>query len=99
MQFFDVLAEKIVITTLKNRAISAEKLISLAKKGVQARPYLPSIHLSEAYKKKYKYKEGDFPISEKVSSQTIALPLYVQMTKKDVTEISQRLISIIKKYE
>ena len=29
------LAEKIVITTLKNRAISAEKLIALAKKGVQ----------------------------------------------------------------
>ncbi|MEA2056064.1 MAG: hypothetical protein U9O49_04470 [Candidatus Thermoplasmatota archaeon] len=40
IDIFDVtnkkeLAEKIVITTLKNRAISAEKLITLAKKGVQ----------------------------------------------------------------
>ena len=40
IDIFDVtnkneLSEKIVITTLKNRAISAEKLITLAKKGIQ----------------------------------------------------------------
>lgn len=55
IDIFDVtnkseLAEKIVITTLKNRAISAEKLITLAKKGVQK--------LRSAVELKYVSREG-----------------------------------------
>lgn len=44
------LAEKIVVTTLKNRAISAEKLMALAKKGIQK--------LRDAVELKYVSKEG-----------------------------------------
>lgn len=55
IDIFDVtnkeeLAEKIVITTLKNRAISAEKLITLAKKSVQK--------LRSAVELKYVSREG-----------------------------------------
>lgn len=55
IDIFDVvnkeeLAEKIVITTLKNRTVSAEKLITLAKKGVQK--------LRSAVELKYISREG-----------------------------------------
>jgi len=55
IDIFDVankneLSEKIVITTLRNRAISAEKMIALAKKGIQK--------LRGAVELKYIIKEG-----------------------------------------
>jgi len=55
IDIFDVmnkteLAEKIVVTTLKNRAISGEKLIALAKKGIQK--------LRESVELKYVSDEG-----------------------------------------
>lgn len=41
---------------------------------------------------KFGYKEGDFPVSEKVSQQVLSLPVHPQITEEDLS----RIINIIK---
>lgn len=45
-----------------------------------------SLHLQEAYSR-LSYKKGDFPVSERVSSSIISLPLFPQMTMKQVETV------------
>lgn len=43
------------------------------------------------YREKFGYSPGDFPISESVSTSTIALPFYNDMTEKDVDHVVRTL--------
>ena len=63
----------------------------LAKKGIQTRNYLPSIHLQPFMKKLFGYKKGGFPISEKVSSETLALPIFVGLKTKDIKYVCDEI--------
>lgn len=65
----------------------------LAKAGVSTKPYLPSIHLAEFYKKLFGYKVGNFPVTEEISARSLALPFYIGLTERDVKEITKRLIT------
>jgi perosamine synthetase len=79
------------------KKVKRDKVIqNLAKRGISSKPYLPSIHLFDFYKKMFKYKVGDFPISEKVSNSSIALPFYISLKDKDVKFIVDSLVSVIK---
>ncbi|MFA4827369.1 MAG: DegT/DnrJ/EryC1/StrS family aminotransferase [Candidatus Shapirobacteria bacterium] len=65
-----------------------DKLIRLlANKGINTRPYLPVIHLQPFMRKMFGYKPGDFPIAEKISSQTLALPFYIGLTEDQISFI------------
>ncbi len=66
----------------------------LAEKGIQTRNYLPSIHLQPFMKKVFGYKNGDFPVSEKVSSETLALPMFVGLEMKDIKYICAEIKQI-----
>lgn len=63
--------------------------------GIQTKPYLPVIHLQPFMKKMFGYKMGDFPVSEKMSEETLALPLYIGLTKNDVEYIANKIKEII----
>lgn len=67
----------------------------LASQGIQTKPYLPAIHLQPFMKKKFNYKKHDFPIAEKISSQTLALPLYIGLKKNEVKYICEKIINLI----
>lgn len=56
----------------------------MAKKGIQCGIYFTSIHLQPFYKKEFGYKKGDFPLTESVSSRTIALPFFSNITEKEI---------------
>jgi len=71
---------------------SRNKLINhLEKKGIQTKPYLPVIHLQPYIKKQFGFKRGDFPVAEKISSQTIALPLFIGLKKEQVKLITEEI--------
>lgn len=63
----------------------------LNSRKVQSKPYLPSIHLQEHYRKNFGYKEGMFPVSELVSRSSLALPLYTGMEEKTVVLVCEEL--------
>ncbi len=60
----------------------------LTEKGIQSKKYLPEIHLQPFMKKIFKYKKGLLPITERVSSQTLALPLFYDLCEKNIKKIT-----------
>ena len=89
----------VYVVRLKNSKVSRDKLIcKLNEEGVGSKPYLPSIHLFDFYRKKFGYKVGDYPVSEKISATSFALPFYVGLKEKDVKYICNKLVNILKKY-
>lgn len=63
--------------------------------GIQTRPYLPSIHLQPFIRKMFNFNKGDFPNSEMISSQTLALPFYIGLTESDIKYITNHLVRAI----
>lgn len=90
----------VYVVQINNPKIERDKIIlDLQKEGIATKPYLPSIHLFDFYKKKFGYIPGDFPISEKISEYSLALPFYIGLKKSDVKYISDKLIQVVKRYD
>jgi len=62
--------------------------------GVQVH-YMP-LSLQPFYKKKFGYKEGDFPVAEKYYERAITLPLFPKMTDSDIKKVIKTVSGIIK---
>lgn len=90
----------VYVVKLLNKKISRNEIINLLnKQGISSKPYLPSIHLFDFYKKKYGYQKGDFPISEEISDYALALPFYIGLKEKEIEYIVNKLINTLKKYD
>jgi perosamine synthetase len=66
-------------------------LKKLRAKGIQCSNYFQPIHLQPLYQKKFQYKKGSFPITEKISDRTIALPFYNNLKEKQIKYIVKTL--------
>lgn len=71
-------------------------LRKLKKRGIGCSNYFPPIHLQPFYRKMFDYEEGDFPITERISKSTIALPFYNNLTEKEVDYVCEALKRILK---
>lgn len=67
----------------------------LKKKGIGCSNYFSPIHIQPFYGKIFGYKKGDFPIAEKVSERTIALPFYNNLKEEQIDCVCENLINII----
>jgi perosamine synthetase len=77
--------------------IDRNKVIEyLQEHGVSCRPYFTPIHLQPFYRKMFGYKEGDFPICEKVCDSTIALPFFGKMDKETIEQVCATLEDSLK---
>ena len=67
---------------------SSRKLIEhLRSQGIDARVYYPlPLHLQKCFKY-LGYKKGDFPESEKAAIQTLAIPVYPDLTRQELDYI------------
>jgi dTDP-4-amino-4,6-dideoxygalactose transaminase len=76
--------------------LSRNELIDyLNKKGVSSMVYYPKpLHLCEHFRK-MGYKEGDFPVAEKLSQQVLSLPVHPNLTKEQLDTI----INVFKEFE
>lgn len=59
-------------------------LNSLQEKGVGVAVNYRPIHLLKYYRERFGYKEGAFPVAEKIGAGTITLPLYPKMKDAEV---------------
>lgn len=68
----------------------------LEERGVPSRAYFPPIHLQPFYRNRFGYKEGDFPVCERVSRTTLALPFSGVMTEDQVDWVCCTLEEAVK---
>lgn len=71
-------------------------LSGLKEKGIGCSNYFSPIHLQPFYRRMFGYKEGDFPVAEKVSQRTIALPFFNNLKEEEIDYICEHLIESIK---
>lgn len=73
-----------------------EVMRRLGDRGVQCRPYFPSIHLQPYYVNKYGFKRGDFPITEDVSGRTLSLPFFGRLQAHEQEYVRDALVAVLR---
>lgn len=74
--FFPVLLNKDI-----NRAGLMEHM---KRKGVQTSIHYPCVHLFDIYRRNFKHREGNLPVTEDISAREVTIPLYPMMKEEDV---------------
>jgi len=69
---------------------------NLATKGITTKVYFLPVHLTRFYKKEFGYKEGNLPITEKISGQVLSLPLYPTLTKEEINYVFEMINNFFK---
>jgi dTDP-4-amino-4,6-dideoxygalactose transaminase len=66
-------------------------LAYLSEGGIGAGIHYPiPLHLQKAYQH-LNYKKGDYPVTERVAAEIVSLPMFPQMTNKQVDEVAKRV--------
>src|ERR1700719_2591938 len=64
---------------------------ALAQAGIGTGIHYPiPLHLQKAYES-LNFKQGDFPVTERVAAEIVSLPMFPQMTSEQVEEVSKRV--------
>jgi perosamine synthetase len=73
--------------------IDRDRLIGqLEAAGVSSRPYFSPIHLQPFYRERFGHRPGDFPVTERVASTTLALPFSSRLTDDEIDRVCQALV-------
>lgn len=84
-----------VYTVLLDEDIDRNDVMAqLGERGIQSKPYLPSIHLQPAYRE-LGFEEGMFPVSESISRRSLALPFYAQLSLGDQQRVVDSLADVL----
>ncbi len=59
--------------------------------GIQAKAYMPCIHLMPHYRERFGFSEGQFPIAEDASARLLALPFFGRMGEENVDRVCTAL--------
>ena len=59
--------------------------------------YFPPIHLQPFYRARFGYREGMYPICERIAQRTIALPFFNHLTDRDIDLVCQTLEVMIQR--
>jgi dTDP-4-amino-4,6-dideoxygalactose transaminase len=73
----------------------ADVMTKLQAAGIGSGVHYPAIHLFALYRR-LGWKDGDFPIAEKVCRTILTLPLFPAMTQADVGRVVDALVAILK---
>ena len=67
----------------------------LGERGIPARPYFSPLHLQPFYRTAFGYRQGDFPVTERVARSTLALPFSSLLAFEDVERVCSALASVV----
>jgi perosamine synthetase len=65
-------------------------MMALGDAGIMAKLYFPPVHLSHFYKNVLKYSPS-LPITEKLASRCLTLPMYPQLTKDEMDFMAEEI--------
>ncbi len=81
-----------------HESINRDELIKhLADKGIPAMIYYPvPLHQQKAYQDP-RYKDGDFPVSEKLAKTVMSLPMHSELDSEQLTYITTEVLNYIER--
>ncbi|WP_129408721.1 DegT/DnrJ/EryC1/StrS family aminotransferase [Marinitoga lauensis] len=83
----------------KIKEITYAVIEELNKNGVQSKNYFSPVHLQKFYRDLYGYEEGDYPVTELISSLTIAIPFYTELTLEQQKYVVETIENVLNKFE
>ncbi len=69
----------------------------LTEKRIMTKIYFQLAHLTEFYRKTFKYEAGELPVSEKLTNQVLTLPMFPNLTNENMDYIFDAIKSFYKK--
>jgi len=76
----------------KTLGIDRDTLIKeLWKRNIGTSVHFIPVHFQPFYQEKYKYKKGDFPVTEKVYEGILSLPLFPNMEERDIRDVVEAI--------
>ncbi len=98
---------KIVLPFLKNDRTTSWHLFvikidnrdniieELKNRGIGCSVHFIPIHKHTYYKKKYGYKNEDYPVANRVFEKSLSLPIYPDMTDKEVEFVIKNILELV----
>jgi perosamine synthetase len=72
-----------------------QTIVKLGEMEIEAKPYLPAIHLMSFYRERFGWREGQFPVCEDVSGRSLALPFFPGITESQVARVAEALTQLL----
>jgi len=69
---------------------------NLKENNVLTKVYFNPIHLTKYYREKFNYKNLDLPTTENISNRVLTLPIYPNISKKELDYIIKLIINFIR---
>jgi perosamine synthetase len=85
----------VYVIRLDERVDRVALMAALEEDGIPTRPYFVPIHLQPLYRERFGYRPGDFPVTERVATSTLALPFFTDMDEAQVDFVCERLAARI----
>ena len=68
----------------------------LAEAGIMSKVYFNPVHKTHFYEKELKYKT-DLPVTDKMSSEVLTLPMYATLSEKEIDLITSQIAGYFSK--
>lgn len=88
----------VFVVRLSDRFTQEERdriIEGMHRHDVGSAPYFPCIHLQPVYRERFGHREGAFPVAERVSARTMALPFFNRLEERDIEFVAQTLSLMI----
>ena len=66
-------------------------IADLAQRGVEAKAYMPCLHLIAHLRERFGYREGQFPVAEDASARLLALPFFAAIGEAQIDRVCEAL--------
>ena len=68
----------------------------LAQRGIEAKAYMPSIHLLSHMRERFGFEPGQFPVAEDASDRLLALPFFPQITESEIDRVTEAMAEALR---
>jgi len=76
---------------VNNKDTRDKLMLHLLQKKIMAKVYFQPVHLTQFYRREFGYREGDLPLTEKITAEVLTLPMYPTLTKEDMDYMAQQI--------
>lgn len=90
----------VFVVRLADRYTAEERdrvIAGLRRHDIGAAAYFPCIHLQPFYRERFGFGPGDFPIAERISQRTLALPFHTRLSAREAGHVAGTLKLMIER--